>query len=94
MEANHSDATAIFALPAAGASGTRNPSATANTIAETIEDQNHSDITHGEIDEVPDRHDAKDVLTVLRFVLDDVYVADARCADMLSRRRPPETTGA
>ncbi|GGA72509.1 hypothetical protein GCM10011490_24100 [Pseudoclavibacter endophyticus] len=47
-----------------------------------------NDMAHGDIDEVPSQEDAEDALTVLRFVLDDVFVADARRADMYARRRP------
>lgn len=49
-----------------------------------------NDMAHGDIDEVPTQEDADDALTIARFVLDDVYVADARRADMLERRRPAE----
>ncbi|MCM6761405.1 DUF4145 domain-containing protein [Rathayibacter sp. ZW T2_19] len=49
-----------------------------------------NDMAHGEIADVPTREDARDALTVMRFVLDDVYVADARRIDMLERRRPSE----
>ncbi|WP_181131606.1 DUF4145 domain-containing protein [Rathayibacter sp. AY2B5] len=49
-----------------------------------------NDMAHGEIDDVPTEEDAKDALTVLRFVLDDVYVADARRIDMLARRKPTD----
>lgn len=50
-----------------------------------------NDMAHGEIDEVPTEEDARDALTVARFVLDDVYVADARRADMMARRKPPSS---
>lgn len=46
-----------------------------------------NDMAHGDIDQVPTREDADDALTIARFVLDDVYVADARRADMLARRQ-------
>ncbi|MFZ4894647.1 DUF4145 domain-containing protein [Plantibacter sp. Mn2098] len=49
-----------------------------------------NDMAHGDIDDVPTPEDAEDALTVARFVLDDVYVADARRADMMARRNPPE----
>ncbi len=45
-----------------------------------------NDMAHGDIEEVPAQEDADDALTIARFVLDDVYVADARRADMLERR--------
>lgn len=45
-----------------------------------------NDMAHGEIGVVPTEEDAADALTVVRFVLDDVYVADARRADMMARR--------
>lgn len=45
-----------------------------------------NDMAHGDIGEVPTQEDADDALTIARFVLDDVYVADARRADMMSRR--------
>ncbi|CAD5999328.1 DUF4145 domain-containing protein [Agreia sp. COWG] len=45
-----------------------------------------NDMAHGDIDDVPTNEDADDALTIARFVLDDVYVADARRADMLARR--------
>jgi hypothetical protein len=48
-----------------------------------------NDMAHGDIDEIPTHEDADDALTIARFVLDDVYVADARRADMMSRRTPP-----
>lgn len=48
-----------------------------------------NDMAHGEIDSVPTAEDAVDALTVVRFVLDDVYVADARRAEMMSRRSAP-----
>lgn len=48
-----------------------------------------NDMAHGDIDDVPTQEDANDALTIARFVLDDVYVADARRADMLARREPP-----
>jgi hypothetical protein len=48
-----------------------------------------NDMAHGEIDSVPTIEDATDALTVLKFVLDDVYVADARRADMMARRGGP-----
>lgn len=52
-----------------------------------------NDMAHGDIDEVPTQEDADDALTIARFVLDDVYVADARRADMMERRnkdpKPP-----
>lgn len=50
-----------------------------------------NDMAHGDIDEVPNHDDANDALTIARFVLDDVYVADARRIDILERRRPPAT---
>jgi hypothetical protein len=46
-----------------------------------------NDAAHGDIDEIPTKDDAEDALTIARFVLDDVYVADARRADMLERRK-------
>lgn len=46
-----------------------------------------NDMAHGDIDAVPTQEDADDALTIARFVLDDVYVADARRIDMLERRR-------
>ncbi len=49
-----------------------------------------NDTAHGDIGDVPTQEDADDALTIARFVLDDVYVADARRADMLERRRPAE----
>lgn len=49
-----------------------------------------NDMAHGDIDEVPTQEDANDALTIARFVLDDVYVADARRVDMLARRNPTE----
>jgi hypothetical protein len=49
-----------------------------------------NDMAHGDIDDVPTQEDADDALTIARFVLDDVYVADARRADMMARRQPPE----
>ncbi|UAJ78329.1 DUF4145 domain-containing protein [Leifsonia sp. ZF2019] len=45
-----------------------------------------NDMAHGDIDQVPNQEDANDALTIARFVLDDVYVADARRIDMLERR--------
>lgn len=45
-----------------------------------------NDAAHGDIDTVPTEEDARDALTVAQFVLDDVYVADARRIDMMSRR--------
>lgn len=50
-----------------------------------------NDMAHGDIDDVPTQEDANDALTIARFVLDDVYVADARRADMLERRGPQST---
>lgn len=47
-----------------------------------------NDMAHGDIGEVPTQEDADDALTIARFVLDDVYVADARRADMMARRAP------
>lgn len=52
-----------------------------------------NDMAHGDIDEVPTQEDADDALTIARFVLDDVYVADARRADMMARRTPPPVAG-
>lgn len=49
-----------------------------------------NDMAHGDIGEVPTQEDAKDALTIAKFVLDDVYVADALRADMMARRTPPE----
>lgn len=49
-----------------------------------------NDMAHGDIDEIPTQEDANDALTIARFVLDDVYVADARRADMMARRAPAE----
>jgi hypothetical protein len=46
-----------------------------------------NDMAHGDIDQVPNQEDADDALTIARFVLDDVYVADARRIDMLGRRK-------
>lgn len=55
-----------------------------------------NDMAHGDIDDIPTQEDADDALTIARFVLDDVYVADARRADMMSRRssdvQPSKTT--
>lgn len=48
-----------------------------------------NDMAHGDVDDVPTQEDADDALTIARFVLDDVYVADARRAEMLSRRELP-----
>lgn len=45
-----------------------------------------NDMAHGDIDQVPTKEDADDALTIARFVLDDVYVADALRADMMARR--------
>ncbi|WP_075205305.1 DUF4145 domain-containing protein [Leucobacter musarum] len=45
-----------------------------------------NDMAHGDITEAPTSEDAEDALTIARFVLDDVYVADARRIDMLERR--------
>lgn len=45
-----------------------------------------NDMAHGDIAEAPTEEDAIDALTIAQFVLDDVYVADARRADMLERR--------
>lgn len=45
-----------------------------------------NDMAHGDIDDIPTQEDADDALTIARFVLDDVYVADARRADMMARR--------
>lgn len=45
-----------------------------------------NDMAHGEINQVPTQEDADDALIIARFVLDDVYVADARRIDMLERR--------
>lgn len=45
-----------------------------------------NDMAHGDIGEVPTQEDADDALIIARFVLDDVYVADARRADMMERR--------
>lgn len=47
-----------------------------------------NDMAHGDIGDVPTQEDADDALTIARFVLDDVYVADARRVDMLERRKP------
>lgn len=49
-----------------------------------------NDMAHGDIDDVPTQEDADDALTIARFVLDDVYVADARRVDMLARRENRE----
>lgn len=49
-----------------------------------------NDMAHGDIEATPTQEDADDALTIARFVLDDVYVADARRADMLSRRASEE----
>lgn len=49
-----------------------------------------NDMAHGDIDATPTQEDADDALTIARFVLDDVYVADARRADMMRRRTPDE----
>lgn len=49
-----------------------------------------NDMAHGDIDAVPTQEDADDALVIARFVLDDVYVADARRADMMSRRGQPD----
>jgi hypothetical protein len=49
-----------------------------------------NDMAHGDIDQVPSQEDADDALTIARFVLDDVYVADARRADMMARRSGAE----
>jgi hypothetical protein len=49
-----------------------------------------NDMAHGEIEVVPSVEDATDALTVLKFVLDDVYVADARRSDMMARRAPAQ----
>lgn len=51
-----------------------------------------NDMAHGDIDDVPTQEDADDALTISRFVLDDVYVADARRADMMARREPVPPT--
>lgn len=53
-----------------------------------------NDMAHGDIDDVPTQEDADDALTIARFVLDDVYVADARRADMMSRRTLPADAAA
>ncbi|WP_091226814.1 DUF4145 domain-containing protein [Microbacterium sp. 3J1] len=45
-----------------------------------------NDMAHGDIDAVPTAEDASDALRIARFVLDDVYVADAVRQDMLARR--------
>jgi len=45
-----------------------------------------NDAAHGDIGDVPTMEDGSDALTIARFVLDDVYVADARRADILQRR--------
>jgi len=45
-----------------------------------------NDMAHGDIAEVPTEEDARDALMIARFVLDDVYVADARRADIMQRR--------
>jgi hypothetical protein len=45
-----------------------------------------NDMAHGDIDDVPTQEDADDALTIAKFVLDDVYVADALRADMMARR--------
>lgn len=50
-----------------------------------------NDMAHGDIEDVPTQEDADDALTIARFVLDDVYVADARRVDMLARRSAPES---
>lgn len=50
-----------------------------------------NDMAHGDIEDVPTQEDADDALMIARFVLDDVYVADARRADMLERRNPQPT---
>lgn len=49
-----------------------------------------NDMAHGDIDDVPTQEDADDALVIARFVLDDVYVADARRADMMARRKPTD----
>lgn len=53
-----------------------------------------NDMAHGDIDDIPTQEDADDALTIARFVLDDVYVADARRADMLERRNATDTADA
>lgn len=52
-----------------------------------------NDMAHGDIGEVPTDEDAADALTIARFVLDDVYVADARRADMMERRNKEPKQG-
>jgi len=74
-----------------------NELATAEHIRKGTRDMAHAlrilgnDMAHGDIDVVPTKEDASDALIIARFVLDDVYVADARRADMMARRTPPTT---
>lgn len=69
-----------------------NELATAEHIRKGTRDMAHAlrilgnDMAHGDIDVVPTKEDASDALIIARFVLDDVYVADARRADMMERR--------
>lgn len=53
-----------------------------------------NDMAHGDIDAVPTQEDARDALKIARFVLDDVYVADAIRADMLQRRGQAKSSDA
>lgn len=50
-----------------------------------------NDMAHGDIVAVPTQEDADDALKIAKFVLDDVYVADAIRADMLERRAEAKT---
>lgn len=45
-----------------------------------------NDIAHGDLQAAPTREDAEDTLQLTRWVLDDIYVMDAKRADILNRR--------
>lgn len=53
-----------------------------------------NDMAHGDIDGVPTKEDAEDSLLIARYILDDIYVADARRAEMLARRKAATATDA
>lgn len=51
-----------------------------------------NDMAHGDIDTTPTQEDAEDAVLIARYVLDDIYVADARRAEMLARRSAAAAT--
>lgn len=48
-----------------------------------------NDIAHGDISEVPTKEDAEDSLTILKLILEDLFVAEAMRINMLTRRGKP-----